>query len=69
MKRNNTKAIEQGQKIIEQNPKYDLCLSEIDTMTSLAEEEANHIDSIPFYCIKNAFLAGIAIGARIKSKG
>ena len=68
MKRNITKAIEQGQKIMEQNPKYNLRLSEIDIMTSLAEEEANHIDSIPFYCIKNAFLAGIAIGYRIRTK-
>ncbi len=67
MKRNIEKTIERGHEIIQQNERFDLCLSELEELIKSAyHEEKNEIDL--FEIVSSAFLVGIAVGNRISKK-
>ena len=67
MKRNIEKTIEQGHKIIEKNEHFDLCLSELEELIENAYQEEKNSVSL-FRIANTAFLAGVAIGFRIRAK-
>ncbi len=67
MKRNIIKTMEQGHKIIQKNERYDLYLSEIEELLKYSYQKEKN--AISLYRITScAFLVGVAIGHRIRSK-
>ena len=67
MKRNIIKTMEQGQKIIQKNERYDLYLSEIEELLKYSYQKEKNSVSL-FRIASAAFLTGVAIGFRIRAK-
>lgn len=68
MKRNMKKTIDQGQKIIRQNERFDMTLSEFDELVQESYNGTKNYDDVLYKAINAAFLAGVAVGFRIRSK-
>lgn len=64
MKRNLTKTIEEGRRIIAAHEKADLSLYEFQQIKEMATSKARCDNDILLYAIANAFLAGVAVGTR-----
>ena len=69
MKRNMKNTIDQGQKIIRQNVRFDMTLSEFDELIQGSYSGAKNYNDVLYKAITTAFRAGVAIGFRIRSKG
>ncbi len=68
MKRNMKNTIDQGQKIIRQNERFDMTLSELEKMIRDSYDGARDYNDVLYKAIHAAFLAGVAVGFRIRAK-
>ena len=60
--------IDQGQKIIRQNERFDMTLSELEKMIRDSYDGARDYNDVLYKAIHAAFLAGVAVGTRIGKK-
>lgn len=68
MKRNMKNTIDQGQKIIRQNERFDMTLSEFKELLQESYSGAKDYNDVLYKAIHAAFLAGVAVGTRINKK-
>ena len=68
MKRNMKNTIDHGQQIIRQNVRFDMTLSEFDELVQDSYSGAKDYNDVLFKAIYAAFLAGVAVGFRIRAK-
>lgn len=68
MKRNMKNTIDQGQKIIRQNVRFDMTLSEFKELLQESYSGAKDYNDVLYKAITTAFLAGVAVGFRIRAK-